>query len=342
MTDLAFVKVETNRMTFFMCKLKGNVLAKVSYVARRRETEEEGAVQRILNRSRIAGIKDYLLNGGFFPNNLILNFVKPENLQFSDSTFSLTVEDRIAQIIDGQHRIEGLKDAIKEKPDIGEIEYPVIFTINLSTELCAELFISINTEQKTVPKSLIYDLYGLLSVGSRDFSIDRAADIADKLNTQENSPYFGYIKFPSSKKFKGGIQLSTFVNYLRPLVKEGGEFAKYSISTLELQTNILLNYFNALEKSYPKDWENLKNPFLYASGFGAAIDIFNEKILPVGFAKKKFSEEFFKTVLKFDQHKIFTQDDVKGLSGETARDKLKKLILENLALEETKEEEFEI
>ena len=51
-------------------------------------------------------------------------------------------------------------------------------------------------------------------------------------NSDDNSPYQRYIKFPGSRKFKGGIQLSTFVNSLKPLVKSDGEFSKYSLTTI--------------------------------------------------------------------------------------------------------------
>ena len=126
-----------------------------------------------------------------------------------ENTVSLEANSRIAQIIDGQHRVEGLKEAIKADVSIGNMFIPTVFSNNLETSSCAEIFISINTEQKSVPKSLIYDLYGRLNIPpDKDFNIERGTDIAKILNTDDTSPYQGYIKLPGSRKFKGGIQLS--------------------------------------------------------------------------------------------------------------------------------------
>lgn len=344
MNQIHFIEIEHDDVVYYLCKMSGNILTNISYVARRGETEEQGAVQRILNKRRITGIKDFLLNGGYFPNNIILNFVKTENITIDKNSNSLSIvtEPRIAQIIDGQHRVEGLKEAIKISNEIGDVEFPVLLTLNIETAKCAEIFVSINTEQKSVPKSLIYDLYGLLNIQNRDFSVDRGTDIAEILNKDELSPYQGFIKFPGSRKLKGGIQLSTLVNNLKPLVKRDGEFNKYSIDTLETQAKVLINYFRAIESCYDKDWDKLSNPFLFASGFGAAIDVFISKVLPYSFAQKKFSEAFFKSIIQMSKTELIHQSIVKGLGGEAARERIKSLFANFINIEETTEEDFEI
>ncbi|MDY0085945.1 MAG: DGQHR domain-containing protein [Bacteroidales bacterium] len=316
----------------------------MSYVARRGVDDERGAVQRILNKTRISGIRDFLLNNGFFPNNIILNVNEEGNLSFDESLNILSIDSnpRIAQIIDGQHRVEGLKEAIKLEKAVGEMLIPTVLSNNLETEDCAEIFISINTEQKTVPKSLIYDLYGLMNISAKDFSVERGTDIAKILNTDDSSPYQGYIKFPGSRKFKGGIQLSTLVNSLKPLVKSDGEFSKYSLTTLENQASVLKNYFNAIQSYYGDDWDALSNPFLFASGFSAAIEVFIGKILPHCYATKRFTEHYFKELIVFSKETLIKQAEVKGMGGESARNKIKNRILENVYIEDTNEEEFEI
>ncbi len=230
-------KFSHNGNDFYLCVLEAKTVTEITYVARRGIDQEQGAIQRILNKSRISGIRDFLLNGGFFPNNVILNVKEDGNLSYNNSNdeISFDLNPRIAQIIDGQHRIEGLKEAIKSNVSIGEILIPTVLVNDISTEICAEIFVSINTEQKSVPKSLIYDLYGLMNISAKDFSIERGTDIAKILNTDDNSPYQGYVKFPGSRKFKGGIQLSSIVNSLKTLVKKDGEFSKYSLTTLENQ-----------------------------------------------------------------------------------------------------------
>jgi len=341
---LQTLKFTHKKNDFYLCLIEAQILTKISYVARRGVDDEKGAVQRILNKTRITGIKDFLLNNGFFPNNIILNVMEEGNLNYDEntSTVSLEINPRIAQIIDGQHRVEGLKEAIKSDETIGSMLIPTVLSNNLETASCAEIFISINTEQKSVPKSLIYDLYGLLDISDKDFNIERGTDIAKILNSEDTSPYQGYIKFPGSRKFKGGIQLSTLVNSLKPLVKVDGEFNKYSITTLENQATILKNYFNAIESYYGEEWDSLTNPFLFASGFSAAIDVFVSKILPHCYSSKKFTEQYLKSLIIIPKDDLVRQSEVKGMGGEAAIFKIKNRLLAFVYVETANEDEFEI
>ncbi len=341
--SIDYIALEHKGIQYYLCSMDCKTIVEISYVARRGETEEQGAVQRILNKSRISNISDYVLNGGYFPTNIILNVIDVDKIQIDEKNrcFSLAVSERIAQVLDGQHRVAGMRDALKKDNSIADIKYPVLIVIGLTTEQCADIFISINTEQKTVPKSLIYDLYGLTNTSNHDYSIERGRDIAFGLNNDDDSPYRGFIKFPGSTRFKGGIQLSSFVNALRPLVKSHGEFEKYQIQTLEFQTKVLKNYFNALEYYYDKKWYELSNPFLFASGFSAAIDVLLSRLLPFCFSKKSFSFDTFKSALNFSKETLLKQNDVKGMSGETAKNYLYDELVKRVNVETITETELE-
>lgn len=316
--ELAFLQLTDGKVPFYLCKIKGSDLIKMSYVARRGQSEEEGAVQRILNTRRISSISRFLLNGGYFPTNIILNVLDPRFIDIQESVLVISDEEDIAQVLDGQHRVAGLREAIKLDHQIGNIEFPCLIAVGLTTEQCAQIFISINTEQKNVPKSLIYDLYGLVDAPNRDVSLDRGRDIAVALNEEEDSPYYSFIKFPGISRNRTGIQLSTFIDKLRPLVKRDGEFDKYKITTLAIQVKVLKNYFGAYKYYYDKKWVETNNPFLYASGYSAAIEVLCSNILPLCYAAKDYSQDKFKSLLAFSQDNLPKQSDVKGYSGETA------------------------
>jgi DGQHR domain-containing protein len=338
-------KFTHNDDTFFLCLLPADLLTEISYVARRGINDEKGAVQRILNKRRISGIRDFLLNDGFFPNNIILNVVDDSALEYNEQLHELALEvlPSVAQIIDGQHRIEGLKEAIKLDDTKKSLMIPTVLANDLSTERCAEIFVSINTEQKSVPKSLIYDLYGLMNSTAKDFSIERGTDIAKILNSDDNSPYQTLIKFPGSKRFRGGIQLSTFVNQLKPLVKSDGEFSKYQLATLDTQATVLKNYFNALQSYYDKKWYTQKNPFIFAAGFSAAIELLISKILPFCYSEKKFTEKFFQEVIIIPRNELIEQSIVKGLSGEAAKNAVRDRLIGFLNIDGVaSEDDFEI
>jgi len=328
---LKYFKLEHEGITYFMTKIKCRDLLHISYVARRGLDDEEGAVQRILNKRRIGSISVFVQEGGYFPTNFILNFLDSTNVMVNEKEQELIVSDseNIAQVLDGQHRIAGLTDACKKVANLKEVEYPVLITIGLDTSQSAKIFLSINTEQKQVPRSLIYDLYGVVDVPRHDVSIDRARDIAQILNDEEDSPYHNFIKFPGSPRFKGGVQLSSMVTSLKPLVKPQGEFEKYNLTSLEIQAKVLINYFKAFQYYYDNSWFSISvNPFLYAMGFSAAIDILYMHLLPQCFAARDYSKNKFIDLLKFDSRNLPRKDKASGKSGDMQKREIYNAILD--------------
>lgn len=340
--NIPFIPITDNNRTYYLCKIPASVLVNITYVARRGETQEEGAVQRILNRRRISKISSFILNGGYFPNNIILNVPDENSITVDNNQSILQIDDnaQIAQIIDGQHRVAGLKEAYRADEVVGRREYPVLLAINMNTAECASMFVSINNEQQQVPKTLIYDLYGLLDLPERDYNIDRGHDIAEILNSSSDSPFQGYIKFPNSTRFKGGIQLSAFVNNIKPLVKKQGEFEKYGINTLDYQSRILMNYFNALKSFYGQTWYTSKNPFIYTSGFGAAVNVLINKILPQCSRTKNYKTEVLKEYFNITRDSLPLQSQVKGMSGEAGKEYMYNHLVELCSVEDVNENEI--
>ncbi len=314
-----FLSVKQGDRNFILTRLPASALTKISYAAVRGQIDESGAIQRILNSGRISSIKDFALSVGDFPNAIILNWVKKENkLLKKDGEISFKDLDRSAQIIDGQHRVAGIREAIKTNAIIGKLQLPVAIYENLSTRECADIFLSINTEQKTVSKSLVYDLYGEASTTVIDPAALRARDIASYLNSVEESPYFENIKFPGDKIRKGGIALSTTVTALKPLVEDKGDFDRIGISELELQSKVLINFFTALANKYGKDWGSNSNAFQYASGFIGAIDFLRLKVIPECNQHRSFEIDKIADSITLNSGDLILQSEVKGIGGKDA------------------------
>lgn len=186
-----------------------------------------------------------------------------------------------------------------------------------------QIFLSVDSEQKLAPKSLVYDLYAI-DFPNRDYTIERAIDIADRLNQYPDSPYQGYIKYPKARRMVSGIQLSTVVSQLKRFVKQKtGEFERYQIANLENQVKLLINYFTVFKAAYGNNWNRTFNPFIFAAGFNAALDILSNDLLPICRAKKDLSKDMFASLLKFDKNNLIEQSEIKGLSGNAAKDKIK-------------------
>lgn len=316
------VEAKQGSRRFILTKLPASVVTAISYAATRGQSSEEGAVQRVLNPGRINSVKAFTLQGGDYPNAIVLNWVSTSNkLTFADSSVSFNIASRSAQIIDGQHRIAGIQAAIEEVKSIGKMELPVVIYRNLTTQQCADIFLSINTEQKPVPRSLVFDLYGVSSENIADHAAVRARDIAMSLN-EEKSPYAGEIKLPGAPTRRGGIPLSSAVTGIKPLVEDNGAFEQIGVAELELQKRLIINWFIALKNIYGEAWDEKGNVFLYAAGFGAAAEFFRLVLIPYCKLQGSFEVATLQSAVKLKSSNLIFQPEVKGQGGAQAQRKI--------------------
>ena len=179
-------------------------LLKISFVNHRSLNDPEGVptYQRIVSRSRIRDIASYIANGGYFPNNLLVNFSRAvrfdkilHNEEADVSYGELYLPDRYqsAWIIDGQHRLYGFSPLADSYLDQNVI---VVAFEMMPTKEEANLFVTINHEQKPVPKHLLDDLEGELKWGSAVPS-ERigalAARLINVLGADVGEPFFNRI-----------------------------------------------------------------------------------------------------------------------------------------------------
>ena len=332
------VVITQNERKFFLTMMRARDLIQISYASVRNKDAEEGAVQRLLNPRRIDSIKEFTINGGDYPSCIVLNWVDGKHkLSIANSKITVPVVDRVAQIIDGQHRVEGIRAAIKAKPKIGELEIPVAFYERLTTQQCADIFLSINTEQKPVPRSLVFDLYGVASQHVIDPAAVRARDIATSLNEQEGSPFKDLIRLPGKepstirgggKKQSTGVDLSTVVTSLKPLVEEKGIFEQVGVAELQMQTSALLNFFEVMKEWYGGLWQDKDNVFLTAAGFSGAIDFVKNKLVFYCKSKNSFEKSTIKQAMDLDPQSVILRSHLKGMQGRHALRAVSEMLVE--------------
>ncbi|HCZ00316.1 MAG TPA: hypothetical protein DHV56_10040 [Rhodobacter sp.] len=277
---------------------------------------EPGAVQRVLNGARISGIKDFALRMGDFPASIVLNW-NSNALVVNGNKIEVPDQPKLAQIIDGQHRVAGLKSAIEDDPSVEKYEIPVAIYEGLDTSNSARIFISINTEQRPAPKSLVFDLYGVTSADLMDPSAIRSSDIVGYISS-EGQPYYSWIKLPNQDRQRGGVALSTAVSAIKPLVDAKGILEQVGITELEVQKAIFSNYFSAIRSSYGKSWDDRTNAFIYASGFIGAIEFFRTHLFDYCKGKGSFETSTISDALNLSETGRILQEDVKGLGGAEA------------------------
>jgi DNA sulfur modification protein DndB len=154
---------------YYMFSLEPSYLLQIGYVLHRvrANAEDSPTYQRMLLKSRLKKIGDYLNEGNhFFPNSVIINFneTKAVKVKFEPGENSSKTESSsrfgmveipmafaIANIIDGQHRIYGYSASEFFKKDT----IPVVAFINMTTEEQLEMFIDVNQNQKAITPDLI-------------------------------------------------------------------------------------------------------------------------------------------------------------------------------------------
>lgn len=320
MPEFPYITVTQKEHTFKLTSIPASLLTRICYAAVRRKDEEEGSVQRILNNSRISGVKDFALSLGDFPASIVLNW-KGDPLVTNNQKVTIPDTPKSAQIIDGQHRVAGLKAAIEEKSSVGDYQIPIAIYEGLDTANSARIFISINTEQRPAPKSLVFDLYGVIESDLMDPAALRANDIVSHLSGSER-PYDGWIKLPNQKRQKGGVALSTAVSAIKPIVDAKGLLDQIGASELEVQKVIFCNYFLAIRGKYGAHWSSRSNAFVYASGFIAAVEFFRTHMFDYCKGQGSFEESTIDRALNFDETSLIFQEDVKGLGGTEAANKV--------------------
>ena len=339
-----YVEMSVGKVKIYTFSMLVKDLVKISYVAVRGRDKEEGAVQRVLNKKRISSIKQYVLEGNMFVNTFVINWIDENYIpQICTENIVIPLVDSVAQLIDGQHRLEGLKEAIKVDESISEKSVLVSMVIGLKTKEAAKIFININTEQKPAPKSLIFDLYGETE-DDKNFAITRSGDIAKDLNENVESPYYNLVKYPGNPRGKGKIDLSTVVSVLKKYVDVDGKFVENNIRDLSLQSQFIINYFSAIKYHWDKEeaWGNAnQNVFFKASGFVAALEFFFEYVFPKCVEKKSFKLDFLIALFDFEETTLITNNDIKGSDGKSARKIIMDNLKEGLKTEAPQENEYE-
>jgi len=254
-------------------------LLKISFVNHRSLNDPEGAptYQRLVSRSRIRDIGAFIKGGGYFPNNILINFTRPVRFdkishdEQSGVTYGqlyLPDKYRSAWIIDGQHRLYGFSPI--EDSFLDQNVIVVAFEL-LPTAEEANLFVTINHEQKSVPKHLLDDLEGELKWGS-SIPSERIGSIAARLinylNADVGEPFYNRITqqgIPSTNKtcltipaLKDALRRSGLLG--RALMNnsnyELGPLCGPSDSeTLDRSRSALNQYFNLIRNAKLTQWE---------------------------------------------------------------------------------------
>lgn len=313
--------------TFYLSTMPAEDILKIYKVNRRyydpHTGETYGGIQRDQNLKRIVDISEYAKSpDASFPTPIILA-LSEGMYSIEGETLSIP-EESVADVVDGQHRIEG----IKRSGLASRFTLPVIFILEPTEEEKALIFATINGKQTPVPASIIYDLFGV----SKSRSPQKTAhEIARALNSSDISPWRGRLKM-LGKKTKGtneSLSQGTFVKFLLPHISSnptedmksillGNEpalrgnciFNNYWRSQQdEIILKILINLFSAIRAVWPEEWDSPDEFILtkttgYSGVMSALPDMFKK-----GIEKNDLSFEYFLQVFD-NMHNYLTKNQI--------------------------------
>lgn len=310
---------------FFVGVMPSDVLCKITYTDTRRVDsrliERYAGLNRPISQPRVNEISHYVKTvAATFPNSIIVAIDSENILHQDEHSLTIKIQEDVAKIIDGQHRITGLQVSQPANFDL-----VVSIFVDIPVEDQAEIFSVINLKQARVDKSVVYDLFDL----SNERSPQKTShDIAKSLNSDTDSPFYQKIKMLGRNPklldgdilYKAPLTQAAFIKSLLPMIsdnpdrdrdllKRGGKiqcssngketkavFCKYFRDDEDaVIARIMANYFNAVKETFPQEWENNNNPLSKTIGYGALMRLLRTDLFPIGEEKKDLSKDFFKS-----------------------------------------------
>jgi DGQHR domain-containing protein len=342
MADNSIIKIKCIEVCqpigkLYVGKISWQNLLEISYSdIRRIQKEELGSIesylgiQRELSKNRLNEIAKYVsYSDATFPSSIVLSVKSKDKesdqsniLGYDNETGELTLRksDRIAQIIDGQHRVFGIQNFVERNSVFNEtfvFDLIVTLFIDIDPDEESMIFSTINKAQTKVNKSLVYDLFDLAKTRSPQRTCHNIIKLLDE---KEGSPLFGMIKRLgiADDINRETITQATLVECLIKYISKDGEemkdrdvlmrgkkldyisgkdlekrfFRNWFIDEKDAQiTKVLWDYFLAIKKRWPIAWEE-KSILVKSTGVVSFMKFLSPVINHLGIERSIRIEEF--------------------------------------------------
>jgi DGQHR domain-containing protein len=363
---------------FYATSIAAKDLVRISFSDVRRLAEDPRdferylGIQRPVSMTRVREIKRYIQGkDATFPTAVIIA-IDERCAEYDAKTGELTLSpyipdkdsdeeaipmDRVARVIDGQHRIAAFMDEDKNWA-FQEFEDKMTFDLNLAVFVGADIseqaniFATVNLAQTKVNRSLVYDLTELSKTRSPHRTCHNIAVILDR---EKRSPLFHRIKRlgvatpgRQHEPLTQAVFVESLVKFLSldplddrrvlldrkklPFPSEEElmkcPFRLLFIEDKELDiAQILFNYFTAVRERWPNSWEALgkaSNLLPKSNAFKALMKFLREDVYPSlaqgNFRRVPTTAQFarFFEPLKIADKDFTTSNFAPGSSGQSA------------------------
>ena len=271
--DLPALKSKMGKYTYYTFSISPEYLLKIAYVSHRAKGKatDIDTYQRMIKKTRLKKIREYISSNGFFPTNIVINFENKKAVRFDREkgssegvqygTLHLKPAYGGAWVIDGQHRLFAYSGHSRAKTSY----LNVLAFEGLQASEQAQFFIDINHEQKSVKRGLLHELFAEINWDAEDESM-RVGAIVSKaiqaLNESDESPLYDRILLTDSVRTDTRcISLDNIFNELQmglyivtPKVEHGALWAGDNQKTLRRTIDVISAWFDSINDRAREWW----------------------------------------------------------------------------------------
>lgn len=268
------IKVQQGRRTLFLTSFTvKDFLARDFYRVDRLDVGNVTGMQRLLNDSRARSFgKDVVdadkRNEAFLPTSVFL--ATEGSISYDEQSRELYFDSDPARsvcpldVVDGQHRLEGLKLAAAKSEHLLDFPISVVIAHQMTETEKMLQFVTVNTKQKAVDKGVVQHITArftqMLDVEHLPYlpdwlrreaekgGDDRGLRIVKRLNSDKSSPWHGRIQLADEpKSSRHTITQSTFVATLKKTVLNRYHPFNLTLVGSEKKLAVLINFWKAVD-----------------------------------------------------------------------------------------------
>jgi len=261
-----------------------------NYEIPHRNSKTKTGYQRLLSRARVRRLAADLRRGRVdLPTAVLINirdFNPSDLVDLGNGLHRLELGDYTLWVVDGQHRIGGLDVVAEENPEKWRTyQIPFVCTLGAPEEEEMNQFYVVNSNAKSVPTDLAYDLLTNLAQDNKDayealverrenWKVD-GQKITEAL--RDTRRWKGRIRMSDDPIGDTTIKSAAVVNSLRPML--GVDY--FSVLSIENQVGILSAFWGGIADVFPEAFEDPSRYALQKSNGVIVLHSFLPSVLEV-------------------------------------------------------------
>ena len=316
----AAVKIEQGHLVLFATSFKVADLMEPNFyrIDKLDPENQTSGYQRLLDSRRTKRISHYFKKAwqekdAFLPTSILL--ATDKKIDYNASNHTISFDSREVgpfNVVDGQHRIEGLIAAAKQNQDIREFQIATNIAVNIDeiSQMCH--FLIVNTTQKSVDKAVEQQIFSRLTdmihfknVPTLPRWIKRQVDsgedqqaliIAEYLNREESSPWFQKIAMANqtSSLDKSTIRQKSFIQSIKKYILSSNNPLMHSDDFM-MRNKILMNYWTAVSNLLVKPGD--RTSVIYKTNGLNLFHMISPIVFAQTFTKRDFRVESIQVLL---------------------------------------------